>query len=74
MRRCSHKVPKQKSKKHKFTFIEKIRQTFSNLRNQLKNNDQHHTKIIKNAVQLHFLDCFTNLFVPLPMKIVLLKQ
>ncbi len=74
MRRCSHKVPKQKSKKHKFTFTAKIRQTLFYLRNQLKNNDQHHTKIIKNAVQLHFLDCFTNLFVPLHMKIVLLKQ
>jgi len=74
MRRRSHKDPKQKSKKHKFTFTAKIRQTFFYLRNQLKNNVQNHTKTIKNAVQLHFLDCFTNLFVPLPMKIVLLKQ
>ncbi len=74
MRTSSHKVPKQKSKKHKFTFTAKIRQTFPYLRNQLKNNDQYHIKTIKNAVQLYFLDCFTNLFVPLPMKIVLLKQ
>lgn len=48
MRTSSHKVPKQKSKKHKFTFTAKIRQTFPYLRNQLKNNDQYHIKTIKD--------------------------